>query len=360
MSKPAGKNGLLRVSAVLVPTLLIIVAAITWFAHATGSSSLTTDNGKLALYAQRALAGDNAGLDQLVAVIRSEAPGGAIGEQARAVIANDEKLRAINDSVRSIEGAVNTMQARLQDMGIDESPMAVQQLRSGMSLLSTQLSALRGAPAKAAPLTAEIGDTVEGMSAIVAALSGEPTALDIAPLDDTATAGLLSEQMIVLRGGADALQADASALERAASAASSLADAAADSAPASAGPAAFPMSLIAPFMPWLPIGLLAVALMLIGSLLLNFFRDAHLRRAAVEQADQNERNQQAILRLLDELGSLADGDLTVEATVTEDITGAIADSINYAIEALRELVTTIDGTAAMVDAATKQTENTAV
>ena len=56
------------------------------------------------------------------------------------------------------------------------------------------------------------------------------------------------------------------------------------------------------------------------------------------QTRQNERNQQAILRLLDELSSLADGDLTVQATVTEDITGAIADSINYAIEALRELV----------------------
>ena len=71
---------------------------------------------------------------------------------------------------------------------------------------------------------------------------------------------------------------------------------------------------------------------------------------------QNERNQQAILRLLDELSSLADGDLTVQATVTEDITGAIADSINYAIEALRELVTTINGTAIKLDAATRQTQ----
>jgi twitching motility protein PilJ len=71
---------------------------------------------------------------------------------------------------------------------------------------------------------------------------------------------------------------------------------------------------------------------------------------------QNERNQQAILRLLDELSSLADGDLTVQATVTEDITGAIADSINYAIEALRELVTTINHSAIKLDAATRQTQ----
>ena len=83
------------------------------------------------------------------------------------------------------------------------------------------------------------------------------------------------------------------------------------------------------------------------------------RRAAENQSEQNERNQQAILRLLDELSSLADGDLTVQATVTEDITGAIADSINYAIEALRDLVTTIKDSSILVDAASKQTEGTA-
>ena len=68
---------------------------------------------------------------------------------------------------------------------------------------------------------------------------------------------------------------------------------------------------------------------------------------------------QAILRLLDEMGSLADGDLTVEATVTEDITGTIADSFNYAIEELRKLVATVNETAIMVDSAAKQTESTA-
>ena len=59
------------------------------------------------------------------------------------------------------------------------------------------------------------------------------------------------------------------------------------------------------------------------------------------------------------MGSLADGDLTVEATVTEDITGTIADSFNFAIEELRKLVATVNDTALMVDSATKQTENTA-
>jgi twitching motility protein PilJ len=112
--------------------------------------------------------------------------------------------------------------------------------------------------------------------------------------------------------------------------------------------------------PLLPIGLLAIALLLLIGLVVMYSRTAVYERTSHEQSEQNEKNQQAILRLLDELGSLADGDLTVEATVTEDITGAIADSINYAIEKLRELVATIDKTAVMVDSAAKQTEGTAV
>jgi len=83
---------------------------------------------------------------------------------------------------------------------------------------------------------------------------------------------------------------------------------------------------------------------------------ADQRLAADTQRQENDRNQQAILRLLDELSSLADGDLTVQATVTEDITGAIADSINYAVDALRGLVTTINQSAIQLDGATRQTQ----
>ena len=111
--------------------------------------------------------------------------------------------------------------------------------------------------------------------------------------------------------------------------------------------------------PLLPAGLIVAAVLMIGVLVYLHAKSSVFERAAREQAARNERNQQAILRLLDELGSLADGDLTVEATVTEDITGAIADSINYAIEKLRELVATIDRTSIMVDSAAKQTESSA-
>ena len=66
------------------------------------------------------------------------------------------------------------------------------------------------------------------------------------------------------------------------------------------------------------------------------------------------------MRLLDEMGSLAEGDLTVKATVTEDITGAIADSINFAVEQLRCLVSTINETAVQVAAGAQETQATAM
>jgi len=74
----------------------------------------------------------------------------------------------------------------------------------------------------------------------------------------------------------------------------------------------------------------------------------------------NDRNQEAIMRLLDEMGSLAEGDLTVKATVTEDMTGAIADSINFAVEQLRSLVTTINDTSVQVAASAQETQATAM
>ncbi|PCK10001.1 MAG: chemotaxis protein [Alteromonadaceae bacterium] len=77
-------------------------------------------------------------------------------------------------------------------------------------------------------------------------------------------------------------------------------------------------------------------------------------------AETNERNQNAILRLLDELADLADGDLTTTATVTEDFTGAIADSINYTIDQLRVLVSRINETSERVAAGAQETQQTAL
>jgi twitching motility protein PilJ len=77
---------------------------------------------------------------------------------------------------------------------------------------------------------------------------------------------------------------------------------------------------------------------------------------ALQSEQQNKSNQEAILRLLDEIGSLADGDLTSRAKVTEEITGAIADSINFTIDELRRLVAGITTAAQGVTTATAEAQ----
>jgi twitching motility protein PilJ len=81
------------------------------------------------------------------------------------------------------------------------------------------------------------------------------------------------------------------------------------------------------------------------------------RRRAEESERENRMNQEAIQRLLDEIGTLASGDLTVHAKVTEHMTGAIADSINYTIDELRRLVAGINSASVQVTSATKEAEN---
>jgi len=113
---------------------------------------------------------------------------------------------------------------------------------------------------------------------------------------------------------------------------------------------------------WLGIVSGILALVSIVGLLYSLYR---IRQREQEsryqtQVEYNSRNQQAIMRLLDEISSLGEGDLTVKATVTEDMTGAIADAINYAVDELRNLVTTINDTTVQVAASTQETQATAM
>ena len=109
---------------------------------------------------------------------------------------------------------------------------------------------------------------------------------------------------------------------------------------------------------WISIFSGAIALLAIAGLLYALNRQQQLRYQATKEL--NDRNQEAIMRLLDEMGSLAEGDLTVKATVTEDMTGAIADSINFAVEQLRSLVQTITDTSVQVAASAQETQATAM
>jgi twitching motility protein PilJ len=98
--------------------------------------------------------------------------------------------------------------------------------------------------------------------------------------------------------------------------------------------------------------LLVIVLALTGLVFL-----ADTRRRAAQAETENRRNQEAILRLLNEMGDLADGDLTIRAQVTEDITGAIADSMNYTIDELRTLVAGVNNAAIQVTQKTAQAQS---
>jgi twitching motility protein PilJ len=109
---------------------------------------------------------------------------------------------------------------------------------------------------------------------------------------------------------------------------------------------------------WISIVFGLLALLSIVGLIFSINRAQRQRYETTMEL--NNRNQEAIMRLLDEMGSLAEGDLTVKATVTEDMTGAIADSINFAVEQLRSLVQTINDTSVQVASSAQETQATAM
>jgi twitching motility protein PilJ len=125
------------------------------------------------------------------------------------------------------------------------------------------------------------------------------------------------------------------------------------------------------FGAWLMLGLFTVAalagsaglvrLQLLEGLKREEQAQSQLQAAELQEREAqrvNDANQAAILRLMNELQSVAEGDLTQEATVTEDITGAIADSVNYTVEELRALVGNVQRTATQVAQTTSMVETT--
>ncbi len=280
---------------------------------------------------------------------------------------------AITDAVAAREAVAETMPGLLTDVGnlgglLDAEALdaAMRQI-AGLDIAGTEIiqdtQSLALGLGDADELARRLTANEQFMSQVVRGFSEGDESLGLTPIDATDSAELLgaigaSQARIRDAVGsavsaAPQVAAADTAAGQARSAAQSLSDATRGLGGSTSGEAATGLPS------WLPLALLGAAL-LAAVLLLVFHRmGGGAREAANELAEKNARNQQAILRLLDELGSLADGDLTVKATVTEEITGAIADSINYAIEALRELVMTIDGTATRVDETAQQTQASA-
>ncbi len=281
-----------------------------------------------------------------------------------------EARLAVESIDKAAQNARDLAPKLLSDMGDLASAVGVQKL-DGMSRylerfeltvqrIQQDLTGLSAGTTGAAPAAQRLADSLEFLNQVVRGLGGEDNQLSLSKV--TGAEGEQRLKSLAQRnqqftasvrkviGAAEPLARAQAALRELAAAAGGL------SAKMSGRPSggAAPQSLT----PWV-LGALALSLASLVALAWTHFRGANVQRDVEIRVRDNERNQEAIMRLLDELSSLADGDLTVQATVTEDITGAIADSINYAIEALRELVTTINESAIQLDGATKQTQTAA-
>jgi twitching motility protein PilJ len=369
--------------AILMFVSLVAAAGVAYLQSTSGGgdgsrAALAALSQALPRHAVSAASGAPRGFDQLandverIASLISEAgmslPGNraqwqALQQSANAVLAKRAAAESVGAAVVFVDEHVPLLLKKSDELlGQTSATAAIQEFQRRASSLQQSLAALAGSD-DSAKLSQVIAGDLAYLRQVADGLAGKSSRLDIVALNATARevalVPVVSElaEIEVRVKTALAGVPNLSDLDNAVAAV----DAAASDLLASAFPASTGSGVASGLLasPMLLIGLLLAALLMLGVLTVIHSKAAVFERTSVEQSQQNERNQQAILRLLDELGSLADGDLTVEATVTEDITGAIADSINYAIEKLRELVATINDTAIMVDSAAKQAENTA-
>ncbi|MDH5305204.1 MAG: methyl-accepting chemotaxis protein, partial [Gammaproteobacteria bacterium] len=378
MAKKYSTSTLFHIVGSLAILLLLVAAALVYLGGSNGSSAaeLAVLSQVVPSQAGNALRGESGAYDELNATITrlaelrrssgSSAAGSAAAWQAlmsraSTIISGRADVEALHSAAGEVaaraDGIVQMADNLLNQSG---STAIVQQFQQRANN-AQQLALAIGRTPSAADATA-LAEEVAFLRTVTNALAGETSPLDIRPLNaaarETTLLPIVSDlteleaQVEIIAGSVHKVIGLAAPLAE-------LQDNAATLAKAFSGAGAtgsLPEFLRANTLPVAAIGSALVLLLIL--ILLNM-KSAGFERAAREQSEKNERNQQAILRLLDEMGSLADGDLTVEATVTEDITGTIADSFNYAIEELRKLVATVNETAIMVDSAAKQTENTA-
>ena len=375
MAKKTDTTTLFRTVALLVAVTLLAAAGLVYMqpsGSAAGSAELAALSQAIPVRTANALAGRDGAFDALerdlgrMAELRrgSAAPGNAgdwqqLESRASAILNRRAAIEAAGGIRRTGNEIVKLSEELLTRSG---STAVVQEMQQRASDIASAAGGLRGSGDVTAAVSAIVANT-EFLRSVRDALAGEASTLDVAPLGadgqadvvDPLTALLADLEAYVdtVRRNTGQLTGLGTAQQGVAAAANSLAGVFRGGDAGGALPGMLSSG-------WIPIGLILFAVALLVVLVLLNVRMAAFERQARDQGQQNERNQQAILRLLDEMGSLADGDLTVEATVTEDITGTIADSFNYAIEELRKLVTTVNETAIMVDSAAKQTENAAV
>jgi twitching motility protein PilJ len=380
MANTAETSSMFRIAAATTAVLLIVAAALTFFQGAGGNAQaveLAALSQAIPNQAGAALQGADGGFDKLDASLQRLAqlrrsvgpvvPGASsewqqLESRAAAILAGRSGVEALTNAAASLNKDVTSILELSNELLDRSGATAVVQEFQLRAARIAQMAPGLATNLQAATTAAGIADDAGFLRTVANALAGDDTEFDIRPLNDEGREVVL----LPLAGHLDNLEAQVERISSSIGQVGDLAAAHAElrSSAATLGNAFAGAESGSPLpgflqIPWIPLGLIALALVLVVVLMLLNARSSKFETAAKIQAEQNDRNQQAILRLLDEMGSLADGDLTVEATVTEDITGTIADSFNYAIEELRKLVATVNETAIMVDSAAKQTESTA-
>jgi twitching motility protein PilJ len=375
MASNIDNSSAFRAVAAIAVFLLVCTAALTYMQAGGGNPSapkLAALSQVVPWHAERALGGDIAAFDELESSIKDVASlrrSGALGRAAdwQQFEARASDIFAKRTEVEAVLAAAGRMQTdatsivELSNELLDRSgsTAVIQEFQQRADRIREAAATI---PDGGESAVIAIAEDIGFLRNVANALDGADTDLDVRPLNDEGRQAALvpvlsslssmEKQSTALVGSVGAVAALAGTQSELAASAKVLLDSAFGASGGSVLPGFLNNSLI-------PVVLIALSILLIGGLFALHAKTSVFERAAKEQAEQNDRNQQAILRLLDEMGSLADGDLTVEATVTEDITGTIADSFNFAIEELRKLVATVNETALMVDTASKQTENTA-
>ncbi|HSN71554.1 MAG TPA: methyl-accepting chemotaxis protein, partial [Steroidobacteraceae bacterium] len=284
----------------------------------------------------------------------------AFAQDTRSIVGAREFVLGAHRAAADVEAEVPEMLAAIATVAgamppaqLDASRGELERFEATSVRVAQDIQALANGTGDIGETTQRLADDVDYLSEALGAFAGGETASEALAAASAAQARMADIVRATI-SSADQLAAASDARARLGARVGELAQGIARAATGLAAPARAATPLA-----WLPLALLGVGLLALAALAISHVATSDVRREADKRASQNARNQEAILRLLDELSNLADGDLTVQATVTEDITGAIADSINYAIEALRELVTTINDTAITLDASTRQTQATA-
>ena len=286
---------------------------------------------------------------------------GVVLESRRAVLAASDMEAAIRKFVPSLLQTVGTLASGFGAARVEALSRPLERIESTGHRLEQDAAAFAQNIADTKAAGQRLGDGVDYIGQVLGELAGQESGLGLPKVSGPDSEQKLKALTAAYRSVSDKVRASLAVADQisAAHEASSALPAAAETVlqslrqpGADRPPPSKSETLLQSWLPWTLLSL--AALSLIGAAFAVRYV-TRLRQSAEKQRAANDRNQDAILRLLDELSNLADGDLTVQATVTEDITGAIADSINYAIEALRELVGTINETAITLDAATKQT-----